>query len=65
MGDAVKRTRRVDVPRCQARTKPVWYSPNDHQCPYAAVTELDGEQLCQLHANLWVRGEGDAERNSQ
>ena len=30
-------------------------------CDQYAVTELDGEQLCQAHADQWCRNEGHAE----
>jgi len=29
-------------------------------CSEKPVTHLDGEELCQTHANEWVRGEGMA-----
>lgn len=61
-GQTVVRSKRVEVQRCQSRTTKRWYSPEDHQCPYAAVVNLDGEWLCQLHADKWVRGEGEAFR---
>lgn len=60
MTNTVERSRRVEVQRCEARTKPQWYRRNGGRCPYAAVTELDGQHLCQMHADLWVRGEGTA-----
>ena len=58
MKDTVERLRSAKVPRCQAWTKPKWYSPKGHQCPFAAITELDGQHLCKMHADMWVRSEG-------
>jgi len=69
MGDTVTRSIRIDVPRCKARTPPKRYRPKGGRCPYQAVVELDGDQLCQIHANQWARGEGqvfhDAEQEDQ
>jgi hypothetical protein len=31
-------------------------------CDHGAVTNLDGSNLCQLHADQWVRAEGYAEQ---
>ncbi len=59
--DSVIRTRKVAVKRCSATTTPRLYS-KPHQCPYAAVAELDGDWLCQKHADLRVRAEAAAVR---
>ena len=52
-------------PRCQAKTKPTWYRPNGRQCPYKAVYELDGDQLCKMHADKWAEGEAQAAHEAQ
>ena len=57
MTSNVNRIRRTDVQRCEATTKGQWYA-EPHQCPYAAITNLDGEWLCKIHADQWARGEG-------
>jgi len=61
--NTVTRTRRVEVQRCEAITNPHPFSP-PHRCPYAAVVHLDGEWMCQLHADKWARGEGCASREN-
>jgi hypothetical protein len=58
MVNTVTRTRRVEVQRCAARTPPKHYRPDGGQCSYQAVVVLDGEPLCQIHADQWVRNEG-------
>lgn len=58
MSDTVERTRRVKVQRCAAHTAPKWHRPAGGRCPYQAITVLDGDPLCKLHADQWVRGEG-------
>jgi hypothetical protein len=55
----VSRLRPTKVRRCEATTTPRFYS-EPHQCPYAAIFELDGEWLCKKHADLWIRGEAQA-----
>ena len=34
-------------------------------CDEKAITELDGDNLCQRHADEWVRGEGNAVREAE
>ena len=56
MTSTVNRIRRTDVQRCEATTKGQWYA-EPHQCPYAAITNLDGERYtclvdCGLPAEL-------------
>lgn len=58
--NTVTRTKRVEVQRCEAMTNPHLFSPS-HRCPYAAVVHLDGEWMCQLHADKWVRGQAPQE----
>lgn len=57
--NVVSRKRSVSVPRCTAETTARLYS-QPHQCPYAAVVQIDGDWLCQKHADLWAQAEGRA-----
>jgi len=34
-------------------------------CDEPAITNLDGDDLCQIHANEWARGEGNAAREAE
>ena len=57
--NVVSRKRSVLVPRCTAETTARLYS-QPHQCPYAAVVQIDGDWLCQKHADLLAQAEGRA-----
>lgn len=50
--------------RCEAICPPRTFTA-EHQCPYNAVVNLDGEWLCQKHADLWVKSEGQAARENE
>ena len=52
--DSVIRTRKVAVKALLGNNHAGLYS-KPHQCPYAAVAGLDGDWLCQKHADLRVR----------
>ena len=52
----------IAVPKqCEAICPPRALT-KEHQCPYDAVVDLDGDWLCQKHADLWVKSEGRAAR---
>lgn len=62
MGETVTRLVRAEVPRCEAQTKSTRYRPEGGRCPYQAMVELDGEQLCKKHADLWAQAAHEAQQ---